>query len=133
MIDMVVRNMSCDPMAAAVDWLDAYRAGDIEAILAMYAEDAVVHCDCDGMKTLTGPEALRAYWVDRLRRHPASALDNLQPSGDGTEISYGDRLGKRHSGLRPRREDQDTQLRSVKLRRSMSLIAPGRELCYRTG
>ncbi|WP_249160123.1 nuclear transport factor 2 family protein [Bradyrhizobium manausense] len=88
MIDMVVRNMSCDPMAAAVDWLDAYRAGDIEAILAMYAEDAVVHCDCDGMKTLTGPEALRAYWVDRLRRHPASALDNLQPSGDGTEISY---------------------------------------------
>ena len=30
--------MSFDPMAAAVAWFDAYRAGDIETILAMYAE-----------------------------------------------------------------------------------------------
>lgn len=34
--------MSIDPMAAAIDWLDAYRAGDIETILGMYAEDAVI-------------------------------------------------------------------------------------------
>ena len=38
--------MSFDPMAAAVDWLDAYRAGDIEALLAMYADGAFIHCGC---------------------------------------------------------------------------------------
>ena len=81
--------MSFDPMAVAVDWLDAYRAGDIEAILKMYAEDAVVHCGCGGVKTITGSEALRAYWVDRLRKHPAGKLDNLNPlHNDGAIISY---------------------------------------------
>lgn len=80
--------MSFDPMAAAVDWLDAYRAGDIETILEMYADDAVVHCGCGGMKTLTGREALRAYWSDRLRKCPASQLDNIQPSHDAALISY---------------------------------------------
>jgi hypothetical protein len=79
--------MSFDPMAAAVDWLDAYRAGDIETILEMYAGDAVVHC-CGGMKTICGREGLRAYWVDRLKNYPASSLDDLQPTGNGTIISY---------------------------------------------
>lgn len=81
--------MSFDPMAAAIDWLDAYRAGDIEAILEMYAEDAVVHCGCGGVKTITGREALRAYWIDRLREHPAGELDGLNRShNDETIISY---------------------------------------------
>ncbi|QQN64912.1 nuclear transport factor 2 family protein [Bradyrhizobium diazoefficiens] len=82
--------MSFDPMAAAIDWLDAYRAGDVEAILEMYAEDAVVRCGCGGgVKTITSREALRAYWVDRLREHPAGKLDDLNPlQDDGTIISY---------------------------------------------
>jgi ketosteroid isomerase-like protein len=80
--------MSFDPMAAAVDWLDAYRAGDIDSILGMYADDAVVHCGCGGMKTISGKAGLRAYWVDRLKNYPASSLDNLQPSENGTVVSY---------------------------------------------
>jgi len=79
--------MSFDPMAAAIDWLDAYRAGDIEAILEMYAEDAVVHCACDEL-TITGREDLRAYWAVRLRKHCAAELRDLQPSREGTMISY---------------------------------------------
>lgn len=77
-------------MAAAIDWLDAYRAGDIEAILEMHAEDAVVHCGCcGGVKTITSREALRAYWIDRVREHPAGKLDDLNPlHDDGTIISY---------------------------------------------
>jgi ketosteroid isomerase-like protein len=61
--------MSFDPMAAAVDWLDAYRAGDIDAILEMYADDAVVYCDCDEV-AITGREGLRAYWAACLRKAP---------------------------------------------------------------
>ncbi|MBR0975343.1 nuclear transport factor 2 family protein [Bradyrhizobium japonicum] len=76
-------------MGVAVDWLDAYRAGDIEALLDMHADDAVVHCGCGGGKTITGREALRAYWVDRLREYPASSLDDLNPwHNDGTILSY---------------------------------------------
>lgn len=80
-------------MSAAVDWLDAYRAGDMEIILAMYAEDAVVHCGCGGIKIITSNDSLRAFWVDRLRKHPASHLTNLQPSEDGAVISYATRNG----------------------------------------
>ncbi|MBR0791782.1 nuclear transport factor 2 family protein [Bradyrhizobium manausense] len=80
--------MSFDPMAVAVDWLDAYRAGDIESILEMYAEDAVVRCGCGSVKTITGREALRADWVDRIREYPAGTLDDLNPYDDGTILSY---------------------------------------------
>jgi len=90
---MSVSIMSFDALAAAVDWLDAYRAGDVEAILEMCAENAVIQCDCSGAKVLTGREALRAYWVDRLQEDPASALDDLQPSHDGAAISYVTRTG----------------------------------------
>ncbi|QIO34342.1 nuclear transport factor 2 family protein [Bradyrhizobium sp. 1(2017)] len=80
--------MSFDAMAAAVDWLDAYRAGDVENILQMYAEDAVILCGCGGMKTITGSEGRRAYWVDRMVEYPASRLDNLQQASEGALISY---------------------------------------------
>ncbi|SED15030.1 YybH family protein [Bradyrhizobium erythrophlei] len=80
--------MSFDPMAAAVDWLDAYRAGELEEILGMYADDAVIYCDCGGHKTLTGREAIRAYWIDSLKRYPAFALDNLKPKCNEIMISY---------------------------------------------
>ena len=85
--------MSFDPMAAAVDWLDAYRAGDLDAILKMHANDAVIHCGCGTMRTISGEERLRADWVERLREYPASDLDNLYPSQDGSLISYVTRDG----------------------------------------
>ena len=80
--------MSFDPMAAAVDWLDAYRAGELEEILGMYADDALISCDCGGHKTLTGRGAIRAYWIDRFKRYPAFGLDNLKPKRNEIMISY---------------------------------------------
>ena len=80
--------MSFDPMAAAVDWLDAYRAGDINFILGMYAHNAIINCGCGGVKTITGDASLLAYWSDRVRRYPAGELDDLQLWQDGATISY---------------------------------------------
>jgi hypothetical protein len=88
-----VTNIPYDPMAVAVDWLDAYRAGDIEAILDLHADDAVVHCGCCGVQTITGRAALRAYWTDRLQKYPAGTLDDLNPSDRGTVISYATSTG----------------------------------------
>ncbi|MGY4363521.1 ketosteroid isomerase-like protein [Bradyrhizobium sp. i1.7.7] len=76
-----------DPVAAAVDWLDAYRAGDIEAILRMYVDDSVTECSCDKV-TIGGRESLRSYWVRHLKKYPASRLDDLKPSEDGATILY---------------------------------------------
>ena len=39
--------MYFDPIAAVVDWPDAYRSSDFETILALYAEDATIACSCE--------------------------------------------------------------------------------------
>jgi len=57
--------MTFDAMAAAADWLDAYRAGDTESVLEFYADDAVIECGCGGMKTITGKDGYGGYWVQR--------------------------------------------------------------------
>jgi hypothetical protein len=80
--------MTHDPMATAIDWLDAYRAGDLEGILSFYADDASIECECGGAKILTGREALRVYWDERLRSHPANDLDDLRPARDGASVTY---------------------------------------------
>ena len=77
-----------DHLANAIDWLDAYRLGDIEAILSMYADDAVIECGCNGAQTISGAKSLRAYWVKRLAEHPATELDDLRPSADGATVTY---------------------------------------------
>ena len=80
--------MSFDPMAAVVDWLDAYRSGDLESILGLYSDIATVECGCGGATTINGREALRAYWEQRLRDYPAADLDDLQPARDGVAVTY---------------------------------------------
>ena len=80
--------MSLDPMAVMVDWLDAYRSRDLETILLLYADDAIIECGCGGGTTLSGRHAVRAYWQQRLIDFPVSELDNLQPANDGTAITY---------------------------------------------
>ena len=52
-----------DPMAAAIDWLDVYRAADI-TIADLYAEDAALECRCNEFTTLIGRSAIAKYWRD---------------------------------------------------------------------
>jgi hypothetical protein len=80
--------MSFDPMAAVVDWLDAYRSGDLESILGLYSDIATIDCGCGGATTINGRDALRAYWEQRLRDSPAADLDDLQPARDGVAVTY---------------------------------------------
>ena len=78
---------SFDPMAAAVDWLDAYRASAL-SIVDMYAIDASLECDCGGRKVLFGRSAITEYWRRRFVGEPAGELENLQPDGDDVVVSY---------------------------------------------
>ena len=45
-----------DPLAVAVDWLDACRSGDLETLVDLYDEDATQECDRE-YSVLVGPVA----------------------------------------------------------------------------
>jgi len=72
-------------MAAAIDWLDAYRAASL-SIVDMYAEDASLECACDGRKVLVGRRAVTEYWKQRFVEAPAHELEDLQ--GDGIAVTF---------------------------------------------
>ena len=84
----VGRRMSTfDPIAIAIDWLDAYREGAI-SIVDLYASDSAVECCCGGMKVVYGREAITKYWIQRFAENPAGELQELQIYGDQIFISY---------------------------------------------
>jgi hypothetical protein len=78
---------SFDPMAAAIDWLDAYRAGAL-SIVDLYADDACLECACAGTKELYGRAAITEYWRQRFIEKPAGELADLQPDADNVVVSY---------------------------------------------
>jgi hypothetical protein len=78
---------SFDPMAAAIDWLDAYRAASF-SIVDMYAVDGAVECRCSGAKTLYGRAAINEYWRQRFADEPAGELIDLQIADGGIVVSY---------------------------------------------
>ena len=79
----------CDPMALAVDWLDAYRAARIDQIVGMYSPDAVIECACGGRMIIhSSQEVIAAYWRHRLVESPAYGLEDLQVDGAAVAVSY---------------------------------------------
>ncbi|OKO88016.1 hypothetical protein AC629_11525 [Bradyrhizobium sp. NAS80.1] len=84
-----------DPLAAIVDWLDACRRGDLNALLDLYDERAVMECGCEGV-TLTGRNSIAAYWAPKLesKRVTAFNLDAVVLTGHGVQIDYQSYEGK---------------------------------------
>jgi ketosteroid isomerase-like protein len=78
----------CDPMAVAVDWLDAYRAARINQIVGMYSADAVIECACGGRKIIYGRAGIAAYWRQRFVESPALELEDLQVDDAAVVVSY---------------------------------------------
>jgi hypothetical protein len=78
--------MSFDPMARAIDWLDAYRAADI-SIVSLYADDAAIECACE-RATFIGYSAIESYWRRRFFQKPAGELVNLYMDDDAVALSY---------------------------------------------
>jgi hypothetical protein len=84
----VGRTMSSfDPMAAAIDWLDAYRDADL-SIVDLYSSDAVVECGCNGDLPVTSRQSLTEYWRQRFAEKPAGVLERLQVSGRTILLAY---------------------------------------------
>jgi SnoaL-like protein len=81
-----------DPMAVAVDWLDAYRKADVDLLLGFYGENAVHECECDGHTVLVGTAAIREYWRQRVKEKPLvnCEIEDLQTDGDDVVLNYRD-------------------------------------------
>jgi ketosteroid isomerase-like protein len=77
-----------DPMAVAVDWLDAYRAAKIDQMIALYSPGAVIDCACGGNKTIYSDEGIAAYWRRRFNESPALELVDLQVDGEAVLMTY---------------------------------------------
>jgi len=78
---------SFDPMAAAIDWLDAYRANDL-SIVELYAPNASLECGCNGQITVSGRNALTEYWRQWFVEKPAGELQGLQMDDAAVVVSY---------------------------------------------
>ena len=84
-----------NPLFAVVDWLIACRRGDLNALLDLYDERAVMECGCEGV-TLTGRNSIAAYWAPKLESKRVSAfkLDYVVLTGHGVQIDYQSYEGK---------------------------------------
>jgi hypothetical protein len=74
-------------MAAAIDWLEAYRAHS-PLIVDLYAEDAILECACGRQIVLIGHTTIAEYWRQRFVEKPAGELEDLRPDGSGIVVSY---------------------------------------------
>ena len=76
-----------DKMAAVMDWLDACRARNLDALLDFYADDASLDCACEGAD-LGGRSALAAYWRPKLSgaSRDAFSLEEIAPHGEGVAL-----------------------------------------------
>ncbi|HYI29603.1 MAG TPA: nuclear transport factor 2 family protein [Bradyrhizobium sp.] len=85
-----------DRVAVVVDWLDACRTRDLDALLDLYAEDARLECRCEGVKVHRGRAELDAYWRPRLDSQAAVAfgLEEIRPEADGVLLDYRSFEGK---------------------------------------
>ena len=78
---------SVDLMAIAVDWLDAYRAGDL-FIIDFYDIDASLQCDCGGKKEFRGTNAIAAFWQQRLVEQPVGELIELRSDDSDVVLHF---------------------------------------------
>ena len=78
-----------DKMAAVVDWLDACRSRNLDALLDFYAENAGLDCACE-RAGVSGRSALAAYWRPKLSAASPNAftLEEITPHGEGVSLDY---------------------------------------------
>ena len=84
-----------DRSGVVVDWLDACRSGQLNALLNLYEERATLICDCDGIN-LADRSSIAIYWKSKLENKAASAfmLGGMILTGDEIQVNCQDCKGK---------------------------------------
>ncbi len=84
--------MSANHKAIALRWFAAFNAHDLEALLALYADDAehyspklkVRQPETNGL--ITGKAALRAWWRDAFDRLPSLRYEVVKLTADEEQV-----------------------------------------------
>jgi hypothetical protein len=79
---------SPDPLAIAIDWLDAYRDRALSRLLELHDDEAVTECQCNSQAIIVGKVALAHYWKDRFEAKPALELEDIALDGTSVRLSY---------------------------------------------
>jgi CheY-like chemotaxis protein len=76
-----------DRSGVVVDWLDACRSGQLNALLNLYEERATLMADCDGIN-LAGRNSIATYCKSKLESKVPSAftLDGMILAGDEIQV-----------------------------------------------
>jgi hypothetical protein len=76
-----------DHSGTVMDWLNACRSGQLDALLNLYDARATLRCDCDGVN-LAGRNSLAIYWKSKIQSKAASAftLDDMILTGDEIQL-----------------------------------------------
>jgi hypothetical protein len=79
-----------DQIAIVIDWLDACRMRNLDALLDLYAPDARLECECGGSKVHAGRAGLESYWRPRLDMFSPAAfgVNEIIPAADGVVLDY---------------------------------------------
>ncbi|MEZ4791774.1 MAG: nuclear transport factor 2 family protein [Flavobacteriales bacterium] len=86
------RAMSAANKDIALQWFAAFNAHDLEALLALYADDAehfspklkLRHPETNGL--ITGKEALRSWWRDAFERLPSLNYEVVKLTADEEQV-----------------------------------------------
>ena len=93
---MAVSRGGFDTVATVVDWLDACRSQNLDALLDLYADGVTLECECEGPTILRGRTRLADYWRPKLAcfSHTAFRLDELSAEDGVVTLEYQSHEGK---------------------------------------
>ena len=99
-----------DPAAVAIASVDTISAGDVDASLATFADDAVVNILLPGApETYTGKEEIRAWLESLAAQHWEGEVEILQVEGDTVTTRLVSRLPFEHRECRTGRRSLFTK------------------------
>jgi hypothetical protein len=78
----------CDPTSVAIDWLDAYRAAQIDQMVDLYSPDAEIDCVCGANTAILRGGGIASYWQRRFVESPALELVDLNALGESVVVAY---------------------------------------------
>jgi hypothetical protein len=87
---MSYRLHEVDPIGLAMDWLEACKQKQIQALAELYAETAVLECECDCTGNFSGRTRIVEYWQRKFSLPPPRPfkLEQIWPEAAGIAVVY---------------------------------------------
>ena len=87
---MSLRLHEVDPIGLAMDWLETCKRKQVAALAELYAESAVLECECETAGKLVGQGKILEYWRPKFAMPPPRPikLEQIWPEAIGIALVY---------------------------------------------